>query len=228
MIDQKTSVLVKNQLPEFVRDNSDYDKFVLFVEAYYEWMESANVANSSVTTTSDIYNQGVTYAGKNLLNYKDIDTTIDGFTNYFINDFLPYFPQDILIDKRRAIKFARELYQRKGTLASYKFLFKILYNSDFDLFNTKDAVLRASDGQWYISKSLKLSTTDKNFLHIANLKLFGETTKSLAVVEISVQAGNKTEVFISNIERLFQSGEYVRVVDSNNQDVYFKDGKIVK
>ena len=107
-------------------------------------------------------------------------------------------------------------------------MFKILYNSDFDLFNTKDAVLRASDGQWYISKSLKLSTTDKNFLHIANLKLFGETTKSLAVVETSVQAGNKTEVFISNIERLFQSGEYVRVVDSNNQDVYFKDGKIVK
>ena len=64
----------------------------------------------------------------------------------------------------------------------------------------------------------------KSSLDIANLKLFGETTKSLAVVETAVQTGNKTEVFISNIERLFNSGEYIRVVDSNNQDVLF-DGQ---
>jgi len=218
--DKRISTLVESQLPGFVRDNPDYQNFSLFLKAYYEWMELANAANSSITTANTT-GQGLTYASKNLTNYSDVDSTIDGFIDYYTNDFLPYFPSEILVDKREAIKFARQLYQSKGTPASYQFLFKILYNSDFEYFNTKDAILKASDGKWYVAKSLKLSTTDTNFLKIANLRLFGESTKSIATVETSVLAGTKTEVFISNIERLFQSGEYVRVVDSSNQTVLF-------
>ena len=223
MISEKTSLLVSSQLPGFIRDNPDYANFELFLKAYYEWMELANTANSVVTTASPT-NQGISYASKNLLSYKDIDTTIDQFLDYYTNEFLPYFPQEVLINKQEAIKLARQLYQSKGTISSYKFLFKILYNSDFEVFFTKDAVLKASAGSWYVAKSLKLSTLDANFLDIQNLRLFGETTKSIATVETSVIAGNKTEVFISNIERLFQSGEIVRVVDNNNQTVLF-DGQ---
>ena len=113
------------------------------------------------------------------------------------------------------------------TQASFKFLFKTLYNSDVDFFYTKDAVLKASAGKWYIAKSLRLSTLDPNFLEIQNLRIFGQTSKSIATIENSLVAGSKTEVFISNIERLFQSGETVRVVDSSNQDVYFLNGQIV-
>lgn len=203
---QNTSILISSQLPEFVRDNPDYANFNLFLTAYYEWMEQ---------------NGKVTERTKNLLNYKDIDQTTDEFLDYFTNDFLPYFPQDVLIDKQKAIKVARELYQTKGTPASYEFLFRVLYNSDFDIFYTKDAVLKASAGTWYVAKSLKLASTDLNFLNTANYRLFGETTKSIATVENAVVAGTKIEVFISNIERLFESGEFVRVVDNANQDVLF-------
>jgi hypothetical protein len=218
--DKKTSLLVPYQLPEFVRDNPEYQNFDLFLKAYYEWMELANASNSAISTANSS-GQGVTYASKNLSNYADVDATIDGFINYYTNDFLPYFPSEVMVDKREAIKFARQLYQSKGTPSSYKFLFRILYDSDFDYFNTKDAVLKTSDGKWYVAKSLKLATFNENFLNIANLRLFGETTKSIATVETSVLAGTKTEVFISNIERLFQSGEFVRVVDNNNQTVLF-------
>ena len=204
-----TSLLVDSQLPEFVRDNSDYANFKLFLKAYYEWMEE----------------QGqVTDRAKNLLNYKDVDSTTNEFIDYFINDFLPYFPQDVIVDKTKAIKLAKELYQNKGTPASYQFLFRLLYNADIDIFYTKDAVLKASAGSWYVAKSLKLNSNDPNLLNINNLRLFGETTKSIGTVENSVLAGTKTEVFISNIERLFQSGEFVKVVDNYNQDVLF-DGE---
>ena len=203
---QKTSLLIPSQLPGFIRENPDYNNFVSFVQAYYEWMET---------------NGQVLDRAQNLLNYKDIDSTTNDFIDYFINDFLQYFPQDALISKATAVKVAKELYQSKGTPASYQFLFRILYNSDFDLFYTKDAVLKASAGTWYVAKSLKLATLDPNFQNINNYRLFGETTKSIATVENSVIAGTKTEVFISNIERLFQSGEYVRVVDNANQDVLF-------
>lgn len=206
MINNKTSLLVPSQLPEFVRDNPDYANFQLFVKAYYEWMEQNNQVQDRV---------------KNILNYKDIDATTSEFIDYYKNEFLPYFPKDILVDEKTAVKFAREMYQSKGTPASYQFLFRVLFNSDVDIFYTKDAVLKPSDGIWYVAKSLKLASEDRNFLNIKNYRLFGETTKSIATVETSVVAGTKIEVFISNIERLFESGEIVRVVDANNQDVLF-------
>ena len=85
----KTSLLVPSQLPEFIRDNPDYDKFVTFLQAYYEWMEEQG---------------GVLDSTKNLLSYSDIDSTTDGFLQYFINDFLPYWPENALLNKKSAIK----------------------------------------------------------------------------------------------------------------------------
>jgi hypothetical protein len=203
---QKTSLLIPSQLPEFIRDNPEYANFNLFLQAYYEWMEE---------------NDQVLERSKNLLSYKDIDTTTNEFIDYFVNEFLPYFPNDVLLSKEQAIKVARQLYQSKGTISSYKFLFKILYNSEFEIFYTKDAVFKASAGTWYVARSLKLNSLDPNFLNIKNYRLFGESTKSIATVETSVISGTKTEVFIADIERLFQSGEFVRVVDNNNQTVLF-------
>ena len=223
--DNKTSLLIPSQFPKFVQENADYAVFVDFVQAYYEWMELSNTANSLVTTATT--NQGITNASKNILNYADIDTTTDQFIQYFTNDFLPYFPKNALVSPQLAIKTARQLYQSKGTPASYKFLFRILYNSDFDSFFTENAVLKASGGNWYIPKSVRLETLNENFLAITNLRLLGETSKSIATIENSIVSGTKTEVFISNIERLFQSGEFVSVVDSSNRPVYFYNGKIV-
>jgi len=221
----KTSLQIIKQLPEFIQDDSSYQNFVSFVEAYYQWMEttqSANASNTIVTSTD----QGVTHASKNLLNYSDVDNTLDEFVDYFINDFLPYIPKDALADKKKLLKISKELYNTKGTENSYKFLFRALYNSSAEIFNTSDTVLKASDGKWVITKSLRIDSLNPNWLLINNLRIFGETTKSYATIDYSSVTGSKTEVFISNIQRLFNSGEFVRVVDNNNLDVYFLDGKV--
>ena len=146
--------------------------------------------------------------------YSDIDSTLNDFLKYFVNDFLPYFPEEALLDKATAVKVAKQLYQTKGTPAAYQFLFRILYNSDFDYFYTKDAVLAASSGNWYVPKSIKLDSTDLNFLLCINYRAFGLTSKSFATIENVIIAGNKIEMFISDIERLFQSGETVTILDS--------------
>lgn len=209
----KTSILIPSQLPGFIREDVDYSKFVSFIQAYYEWMEQTGQ---------------VLDVSKNLLEYSDIDETTEEFLEYFVKDFLPSFPKDALIDKRKAIKIAKELYGSKGIPASYEFLFRLLYNNtDFDIFYTKDAVLKASDGKWYVTKALKLSSIDPNWLLTDNYRIFGETTKSIANIEKSVLSGNKTEVYISDIQRLFQSGEIVRVVDASGQNVLF-DGELLK
>ena len=206
MIDnnQKTSLLVSTQLPEYIRDDPAYANFRLFLKAYYEWMEQ---------------NNNVTDRTKNLLNYKNIDKTPDEFVDYFYNDFLSYFPKDILADKVKVTKIAKELYRSKGTPASYEFLFRVLYDSPVEFFFTKDAVLRASDGVWFISKNLNVATDDPNFLNIKNYSVFGETSKAIAAIENSVFDGIKTQIFISNIRRDFNSGEYVRILDASNEVV---------
>ncbi len=208
---QKTSLLIPSQLPEFVRDDPAYANFVLFLQAYYEWLEQ---------------NNNVEDRTKNILNYTDIDQTSSEFLQYFYDDFLSYFPDEILADKQKVAKIARDLYQSKGTQAAYRFLFRTLYNTDVEFFYTKDAVLRASAGKWYVARSLKLDSDNLNFLDCVGERIFGETSKAIATIENAVVSGNKIELFISDIQRLFESGEFVRVVDSNNQDVLMEDGEI--
>ena len=229
----KTSLLVPSQLPAFIRDDPNYANFVLFLQSYYEWLETQD---------------NVTDVSKNLLNYHDIDelfeskvelyedegaeanatnSVINEFINYFENDFLAYFPKNILANEAEVIKIARQLYQSKGTPASYQFLFRVLYNSEVDFFVTGDAVLKASAGTWYVPVSLKLSSSDTNFLSTTNLRVFGLTSKSIATIENAVYVGGRMEIFISDVERLFQSGETINIVDSNNQLVYFLNGNIV-
>ena len=219
----KTSSKVAFQLPEFIRSDTNYETFVAFIQAYYEWLEQYNIGSGK---------EGVIYGTQNLLNYQDVDfvesgETFNKFIDYYINDFLPNFPKDALTDKSKMVKIARRLYQTKGTPASYQFLFRALYNSDADIFLTRDVVLKASDGKWYVSKSLRLDTNDEQWLSIDNLRVFGLTSKSIATIERSTSVNSRIEVFITNIGRLFESGESIIVVDNNNQPLYFKDSVIV-
>jgi hypothetical protein len=207
-----TSLLIPYQIPKHIRENPDYKNFILFLQAYYEWLDQQNNTGNLINTISD---------------YKDIDKVPDMFVDYYYNTFLPYFPKEILADKTKVSKVAKELYQVKGTPSSYKFLFKVLYDSDVDFLYTQDVILKTSDGKSYIAKSLRLSSTDKEFLLTKNYKIFGLTSKSIATIEAVNFAKNKIEIFISDIERLFQSGEFVKVVNSKNQDVYFKNGQEV-
>ena len=222
---QKPSLLIRQQLPEFIRDDSNYAIFVSFLEAYYAWLETsqaANTANIVATSTG----QGVIHASKNLLNYIDVDDTLDDFIQYFINDFLPYIPEDALTDKRKLLKISKEFYQSKGTEKSYKFLFRALYGINAELFETGDVVLKASDGKWIVPKSIRINSNNTNWLLTTGLKIFGETSKSYATVDYALAANTKIELYISDIKRQFESGELVKIVDNNNKDVYFYDNKI--
>jgi hypothetical protein len=226
--DYKTSIRIPSQLPEFIRDDLNYETFVAFVQAYYEWMELADTANANTTIVSTTQ-QGVTTASKNILNYTDVDETLDGFIEYYINDFLPYFPEGALSDKRKILKIAKQFYDTKGTPGSYELLFRLLYNSPAKILETGELVFRPSDGNWYIPKLLKVKGDSSLWLSdpIRNMRVFGETSKTFANLDRVYLNIDKLDIYISDIERLFQSGEIVRIVDSNNQDVYVLDGEIV-
>ena len=145
-MDQKTSLLVKRQVPEYVRE--EYPLFLSFLEAYYEFLETKQTGKNNDLTTKL----------KNLKTVSDIDSSINEFESQFFNTFGSLVPIDSVADKTFLIKHALPLYQSKGSENSFKFLFRLLYGQEATLSFPKNNVLRTSDGKWQIDKVLKISS----------------------------------------------------------------------
>ena len=126
----KASAVVSRQLPEFVRE--DYPTFVAFVEAYYEYLQA----------------QGVDFK-----NIRDIDTTLEDFIVQFKKE-LAYNLPNVVEDERFLLQRIKDHYLAKGSEASYKLLFKLLFGKNVELVYPGRSLLRASDGRWNQELSL--------------------------------------------------------------------------
>lgn len=226
--DYLNSIRVASQLPDFVRDDLDYETFVAFVKSYYEWLELANTANANTTIVSST-TQGVTTGIKNLTNYFDVDNTLDSFIEYFLQEFLPNFPENSLADQAKTLKIARQIYEKKGTPSSYELLFRLLYNSWVGILENTDLVFRPSDGHWFIPKYLQV-TSDNNRLLTANLKglyAFGITSKAYAVIDTVTYSNGAYQIYTSSTNRSFTSGETIRIIDRFDNNVYSNNLQLV-
>ncbi len=120
----KLSSLVSSQVPEFVR--SDYQSFVAFLEAYYEYLE---------TTQQD------------LGTLRDLDKTLDSFIRYFKDELASKLPYST-VDQRFLMQHIKEHYGAKGSEASFKLLFRVLFGKEVTVDYPAKQMLRASDGKW--------------------------------------------------------------------------------
>jgi hypothetical protein len=125
------SSVVKSQLPEFVRE--DYETFIAFIEAYYEFLK----------LNYDI----------DLLKTRDIDDTLDEFIKYFKSEYAKDIPQTALND-RFLIPRIKDYYLAKGTEASFQILLALLFQKNVTIDYPSRQMLRASDGRWNQDVSL--------------------------------------------------------------------------
>lgn len=99
-----------------------------FVEAYYEFLEQ----------------QGV-----DLAKVRDIDETLDEFIGQFKKEVahnLPLLSPEH--DERFILANIKDQYLAKGSEASYKLLFKLLFGKNVEVSYPGRQLLRASDGRW--------------------------------------------------------------------------------
>jgi len=192
------SPLVEQQLPSFVRD--EYPTFIKFIEKYYEWMEqSGNVIDTSNA----------------IRNAQDIDLSNDFYIELIKREFLPFFPESVQLDSRKFLKNVNQFYAAKGTPESIKFLFRALFNEDIDISYPKEQILIASDGKWVRPLALRIDTDDSNIFNIEKCLITGQTSKATAIVEKVIRSVDRQlgisyiEVYISNVEKLFSTGETV-------------------
>jgi hypothetical protein len=204
----KTSLLVPSQLPKYISEDPAYANFVAFLQAYYEWMEQQG---------------GAVYGSKNLLSYADIDTTLNEFIQYYMNEFMEFFPQDGETDQRKLLKIIKSIYDTKGTPASYEFLFRVIYGSEVQTYNTKDFILKPSDGKWVITRYVTINSIDPTWVDAIGYILYGTTSKGYATIENVLVYPTYIEVVLTNIQQNFSSGEYVTVVDVHYNPVTFNN-----
>jgi hypothetical protein len=198
MTNVKTSTIVGTQLPDFVRN--DYPVFVTFLEKYYEWLETQQNVSSGI---------------KELQLSKDIDEADEYYLDKLKNDLLPYFPQEVVSDKRLFLKLVTQFYKSSGTQDSIKFLFRALFNENINIYYPKDDILIASDGKWVLPLALRVDTDDLNIFNIENTLIVGQTSKATAIVENVIQSVDRQlgityiELYVSNVKRLFDTGETI-------------------
>lgn len=189
-----------SKIPEFIQDG--HPLFTDFLTAYYEYLESDGQA---IFGTDHIEIR------------RDSDLTGSDFLQYFQSEYLWGFPAEILADKALMIQHIQDFYLSKGTEASLKLLFRLLYNEDISVYLPSQDILRASDGKWQLSKSIRV-TVPPVVTDSSNLVVSGLTSGATAVIEFSQQstlsATTYLELFLADIDGVFLQGESVQFGDS--------------
>lgn len=213
----KVSNLIKTQVPFFVRN--DHENFVRFIEAYFEYLEQEDKAVNRIKTSKE---------------NMDIDLTIDEFADHMYDTYMKLIPADVIADKKLVMKHIKDFYRAKGTEKAARFLMRILFNEEIEIYYPKKDVIRASDGKWFIQKSLRITdtkvanTADPSFTAL-NLfigsRIRGASSNTTAIVErvdrFFEQGTQIDELIISNIDGSFVSGEVVDTeITYNNEETY--------
>lgn len=202
-INEKVSQLVETQLPSFYQEEAP--NIVAFLKAYYAYMEQEGKAE---------------YTLRNLENYKDIDETLDEYIEYFRRTILPSIPNEVLANKRLLAKNIRDLYQSKGTLESYKLLFRSLYNEDVEVFYPSEQILKTSSGDWRVERYLVTQFDPRTYTFIGKTIRGIDSGAEALVEDIQrkvVRGRDIMQILVSNINATFVDGEeiYLKFDDPN-------------
>ena len=224
-----SGIVSSKSLPAFVRDDNPI--FVSFMEAYFEYLEKTSPASDTGSTGTGSILERL----KNLRMYQtDLDNTLSDFSNLLYSQFTQFIPQQNTsrIDFTKVLPHIKDFYRARGTEKSYKFLLRLLTNGqESSVYYPKDNILRASDGKWFVQKSLRVDSTQLDGNLDSSLQTFGlfvnrvvtgsssNTTATVERVEQFYELGTLVnEIFLSGISNTFVSGETVTTnyTDSSN------------
>lgn len=194
------SPFIAEQFPSIYKEEGPL--FITFVKAYFEWLESQDQ---------------VIYDSRRLLEYKDIDKTVDQFVNNFKNKYMFPIPDDITGDKRLLQKHIKEVYGSKGTERGLKLLFQLLFGDTISVYKPGDDVFRLSDGEWNRAIYLEVSYKPYNSLFVGEF-IRGRISGARAYVESFqtkfVNNKNINIFFLTDVVGDFRHDEVVLIDES--------------
>lgn len=191
------SPFIADQFPSIYRDEGPV--FIAFVKAYFEWLESQDQ---------------ILYDSRRLLEYKDIDKTVDVFIDEFKKKYMFPIPEDISGDKQLLQKHIKEVYGSKGSERGLKLLFQLLFADPITVYKPGDDVLRLSDGEWNSNIYLEVSYKPFNSLFVGEF-IVGRVSRARAYVQRFqtkyINNKNINIFYLSDVEGNFQNDETVLI-----------------
>ena len=153
-------------------------------------------------------------ANNRLLDYSDIDQTLETFLSYFQKDFIPSLDLKETQNPRLTLKNIGSLYKQKGTAESVKFLMRLLYGEDAEIKFPIDETVFASDSGFNEERRLSI-TMDLGATPKQNDKIvqYNDTDPTLIDAEAIVE-----NAYITDLENreyslsisLSHRGEFVK------------------
>ena len=181
-------------IPQFIYD--EYPIFVELLQKYYEWLSIPGNAGSI----------------SKLQTYRDVENTPDLFLNNFLEQFFYGFDKNIQteVDKRLIIENAIEYFKSKGTEDSLKYLFRVIFNQEVEIFYPRDLTLDLSESGWSQNNLIKVlleSETDIFATKVIGKQIIGETS-NLAI-------------FVSNVIKFTSGGLWYATLLIDDSDKKF-------
>ena len=189
------SNFIRDQFPEFFREING--PIVDFALAYYEWLEQEGQNTKELRSLRDA---------------RDIDTSVEKFTENFKNMFMAGAPLSVKSDSRFILKHISDLYQAKGSSRSIELLIKMLYDQEVSVFLPSRDILIPSDTRWTKPEFLELSTTEKAATFPGTVLTGGSSGATgfcESVIEKTVQHRKITIAYISSTKGTFTTGEII-------------------
>jgi hypothetical protein len=270
----------------FIGENSsvDTERFLLFMKAYYEWMQSTTLSltnktgtfvvgetivgaisgaiasikevktnsiviaptsrtvfaytesvtgqTSGATATINVIKDNVGRASGNILNYKNLETSVDTYVDYLREELYPSIPATYYGNKQLVAQYFKDFYESKSNEQSYRFLFKLLYNEDIDFYYPGEDVLRVSDGNFEKTQIIRTEAVavgidatgtpfSRDIFLFLNKTIRGKTSGVLAnVVDIKkffIGSLEVAEMTLKLVSGTFAAGE--DIVDIDDEDL---------
>lgn len=230
-MDNKVSALIQQQVPDFIK--SDYQTFISFLEAYYEFMEqdydydafaASTDPNKKITDFPATDTLSALSLGRQLLKHQDVDTTIDVFFEHFQREYLTNMPRVFYndgtseVNKKTLMKNIRQFYRARGTEKSFQLLFRLLYNTGLDIYYPSKDMLRTSDGKWIRTKIMRVFQLTGDTLDLKNRRIVGQTSQAEIYVDtvtkfqFGVYTVYELTLFTDTLIGEFQSGETIKAM----------------
>ena len=123
---------------------------VLYIETnrHFQVGEIITGGTSNASATIGKYQGNPVQTIQQLLEYVDIDTTINDYLDQFREAYLTAVPNTLAtgVSKRKLIKSVRDLYRAKGTKRAHEAFFRLMFNETPELTYPTENILKISAG----------------------------------------------------------------------------------
>jgi hypothetical protein len=168
----------------------DSQALIEFLKEYYRFLNQDN-------EPIDVVNK--------IIENKDLDDAVDSYIDMIRKELGYGMARELEANKINLYKHIGEFYRAKGSIDSFKLLFRLLFNKNVEISLPKEQILIASDGRWVQQTSLFAEITSGNAFDLVNNFIIINNPSGTAVtVEVErVRKYNDEGIYEIVISRLF-------------------------